>query len=266
MLEIKNLKFGYDNKNNSNNILNDISFKVGKGELCGIFGPNGVGKSTLFKCIIGFLKPKHGELTINNKNILKMPVEEIAKLIAYVPQEHKSPFPYLVKEVVLMGRTPHLGGVFGPKKSDIEKAIESMEIIGISNLANKPYTDLSGGQRQLVLLARALTQETELMILDEPTSALDFRNQLKIWSMLKKLTKRGMSIIVSVHDPNHMLWFCDKVAILKEGKIISNGTPESALTEKVLNELYGDICNVKENKEDGFKTIIPNINKITDIT
>ncbi|WP_018153758.1 ABC transporter ATP-binding protein, partial [Methanothermococcus thermolithotrophicus] len=259
MIEIKNLHFGYDEKHD---ILRGVSFKVEKGELCAIFGPNGAGKSTLFKCMIGFLKPKKGGVSIGERNILKMPVEDIAKLIAYVPQEHKPPFPYLVKEVVLMGRTPHLGGIFGPKKKDVEKALEAMDVIGISHLADRPYTDLSGGQRQLVLLARALTQETKAMILDEPTSALDFRNQLKIWSMLKKLTKRGMPIVVSVHDPNHMMWFCDKVVVLHDKKIIASGEPRNVLTKEVLKTLYGNICDIKENEE-GFKMITPNMQKIS---
>jgi len=261
MIEVKDVYFSYNNKFD---VLNGVSFTVEEGELCAIFGPNGAGKSTLFKCIIGFLKPRKGEITVDGKNILKMPVEDIAKLIAYVPQEHKPPFPYLVKEVVLMGRTPHLGGIFGPRKKDMEKAVEAMEVIGITHLADRPYTDLSGGQRQLVLLARALAQETRAMILDEPTSALDFRNQLKIWSVLKKLSKRGMPIIVSVHDPNHMMWFCDKVVVLHRGRIIANGEPNEVLTKDVLKTLYGDICEIKEDSE-GFKMITPNMRTIAEI-
>ncbi|GBF36572.1 ABC transporter ATP-binding protein [Methanofervidicoccus abyssi] len=254
MIEIKNLHFAYSG---DRYILEDISFKVGRGELCGIFGPNGVGKSTLFKCIIGFLKPKIGKIYVDGRDITKMSIENIAKLIAYVPQEHRPPFPYLVKEIVLMGRTPHLGGIFGPKKIDMDKAIEAMEVVGISHLAERPYTELSGGQRQLVLLARALAQETGVMVLDEPTSALDFRNQLKIWNTLKRLTEDGISVVVSVHDPNHMLWFCDRVIVLHRGKIIANGKPYEVITEDVLNTLYGNICRIKEL--DSIKIVIPDI-------
>ncbi|ADG13384.1 ABC transporter related protein [Methanocaldococcus infernus ME] len=253
MLEVKNLSYSYG----EHEVLKDISFVVNKGELCAIFGPNGAGKSTLFKCIIGFLKPNRGEIHVNGQDITKMPIEKIAKLIAYVPQEHKPPFPYLVKEVVLMGRTPHLNGIFGPKKEDVDKAIKAMEAIGVINLADKPYTDLSGGQRQLVLLARALAQETEVMVLDEPTSALDFRNQLKIWNILKKLAKSGMSIIVSVHDPNLMMWFCDKVIVLHKKRILAYGNPQETLTEEVLKSLYGDICEIKNI--DKFKIVVPKL-------
>ena len=254
MIEVKNLHFAYSG---NRYILESISFKVGRGELCGIFGPNGAGKSTLFKCIIGFLKPKTGKIYVDGRDITKMSIENIAKLIAYVPQEHRPPFPYLVKEIVLMGRTPHLGGIFGPKKDDMEKAIEAMEVVGISHLADRPYTELSGGQRQLVLLARALAQETGVMVLDEPTSALDFRNQLRIWNTLKRLTEDGMSVVVSVHDPNHMLWFCDRVIVLHKGKVIANGKPYEVITEDVLNTLYGDICRIKEL--DSMKMVIPDI-------
>ena len=255
MIEVQNIYFGYDNRGN---VLEELSFKVKKGELCAIFGPNGAGKSTLFKCIIGFLKPKRGDIYIEGKDITKMPIEDISKLIAYVPQEHKPPFPYLVKEIVLMGRTPHLGGIFGPKKEDMEKTLEAMETIGISHLADRPYTELSGGQRQLALLARALVQETKAMVLDEPTSALDFRNQMMIWDTLRKLTKEGMPIIVSVHDPNHMLWFCDRVIILHNKRIIANGDPNDVLTEDVLKILYGDICKIKEFNN-SLKIVMPDM-------
>lgn len=252
MIEVQNLHFAYSG---DNYILEDVSFKVERGELCGVFGPNGAGKSTLFKCIIGFLKPKKGRVYVNGRDITEMPMEEVAKLIAYVPQEHRPPFPYLVKEMVLMGRTPHLGGIFGPKKRDIEKVIEAMEVVGITHLADKPYTELSGGQRQLVLLARALAQETGVMVLDEPTSALDFRNQLRIWETLKKLTKDGMSVVVSVHDPNHMLWFCDRVVVLHRGRIIASGKPSEVITQEILSTLYGNICKVKDL--DGMKVVLP---------
>ncbi len=258
MLVIKDLHFSYDSKHK---VLSGISFEVKKGQLCAVFGPNGSGKSTLFKCIMGLLKPEMGNILINGngRNVLSMKPEEIARTIAYIPQEHRPSFPYLVKEVVLMGRTPHIG-IFGPKDKDIRKAVEAMKIIGITHLADRPYTDLSGGQRQLVLLARALAQGTEIMILDEPTSALDFRNQLRIWSILRKLLKSGKSIIVSIHDPNHMLWFCDKVVIIHKGMVLAEGDPREVLTEKILRILYGDVCSINVD-DDGLKMVIPKINR-----
>jgi len=251
MLKVENLHFGFTGVK----VLEDISFNVEKGQLCALFGPNGTGKTTLLKCIAQLLKYEKGNVFVESENINRKNAAEIAKLIAYVPQEHKPPFPYLVKEVVLMGRTPHLGGAFGPSKEDIAKALESMEVIGLTHLADRPYTDLSGGQRQLVMIARALAQETKILLLDEPTSNLDFQNQIKIWRIIKKATKSGISALVCTHDPNHVLWFCDKVIVLKGKGIIAAGNPTKVLTEETLMEIYGDMCSV--NSFNDMQVVIP---------
>ena len=241
MLKLENLHFEYGGLK----VLEDISFDVEKGQLCALFGPNGTGKTTLLKCIARLLNYEKGNVLVEDENSNKMKAVEIAKLIAYVPQEHKPPFPYLVKEVVLMGRTPHMGGTFGPSKEDIKAAIDAIELIGIEHIADKPYTALSGGQRQLVLLARAFAQGTKILLLDEPTSNLDFQNQIKIWRIIKKLTQEGISALTCTHDPNHVLWFCDKVIVLGNNGIVANGSPAKALTEETLNKIYGGVCSVK---------------------
>lgn len=251
MLKVENLHFEYCGFK----VLRDISFDVEKGQLCALFGPNGTGKTTLLKCIARLLKYEKGNVLVEGENINKIKAVEIAKLIAYVPQEHKPPFPYLVKEVILMGRTPHWGGSFGPSKKDIKAAIDALEMIGIGHIADKPYTALSGGQRQLVLLARALAQGTKILLLDEPTSNLDFQNQIKIWRIIKELTQRGISALTCTHDPNHVLWFCDKVIVLGHNGIIANGSPANALTEETLNKIYDGVCSVK-NFED-MRMVIP---------
>ncbi|WP_423792015.1 ABC transporter ATP-binding protein [Methanocaldococcus indicus] len=249
MLTIKNLSAGYGNTK----IIENISFSVKEGEICGIFGPNGAGKSTLLKCIVGFINPISGDILVNNESILKYPPEKKAKIISYVPQEHKPPFPYLAKEVVLMGRTPHISSIFGPKKEDMIKALNAMKTLNIEHLSDKPYTDLSGGQRQLVLLARALAQETKIMVLDEPTSALDFKNQILIFNILKKLSKKGYTILVCVHDPNYILWFCDKVAVINNGKLLDFGNPKKVLNKDILKRLYGNLCKIENN------IVVPNL-------
>jgi iron complex transport system ATP-binding protein len=241
MLKLENLHFEYGGLK----VLEDISLEVEKGQLCALFGPNGTGKTTLLKCIARLLNYEKGNVLVEGENINRMKAVEIAKLIAYVPQEHKPPFPYLVKEVILMGRTPHMGGTFGPSEEDIKVAIEAIELIGIEHIADKPYTALSGGQRQLVLLARAFAQGTKILLLDEPTSNLDFQNQIKIWNIIKELTQKGISALTCTHDPNHVLWFCDKVIVLGNNGIIANGSPAKALTEEILNEIYGGVCSVK---------------------
>ncbi|WP_305064518.1 ABC transporter ATP-binding protein [Methanococcoides sp.] len=240
MLKVENLHFEYSGFK----VLEDISFDVEKGQLCALFGPNGTGKTTLLKCIAKLLNYGKGNVFVENENINKMKAAELAKLIAYVPQEHKPPFPYLVKEVVLMGRTPYMRGVFGPSENDTRAAVEAIEMIGIADIADRPYTALSGGQRQLVLLARAMAQGTKLLLLDEPTSNLDFQNQIKIWRIVKELTKKGVTALTCTHDPNHVMWFCDKAIVLGSRGIVANGNPAMALTETTLNEIYGDVCDV----------------------
>ena len=252
MLKVRNLNFGYD----GTQILKNISFHVETGRLCGLFGPNGCGKTTLFKCCLNFLNFIEGEVIMDGVDIKHKKIEEMANLVAYVPQEHKPPFPYSVKEIVLMGRTPHLGGVFGICREDKKKAIDALKLLGIFDMADKPYNQLSGGQRQLVLIARAVAQETKLLFLDEPTSALDFKNQIKIWKILEKISQNGTTIIACTHDPNHVLWFCDKVVILGEDGIIANGAPKESITQETLNRIYGNICDVRG--VDDVTMVVPN--------
>lgn len=251
MLKVENLNFGY----NGIPVLSDISFHVEKGQLCGLFGPNGCGKTTLFKCCLKFLKPERGRVLIDGGDSINKRIEEMAKLVAYVPQEHKPPFPYLVKEVVLMGRTPHLGGVFGISNEDKKKVLEALKLLEITDIANKPYNQLSGGQRQLVPIARAVAQEPKLLLLDEPTSALDFSNQIRIWKILIKIKQKGTTILACSHDPNHVLWFCDKVFAMTRNGLIANGTPEHVISEEILDEMYQDICSV--GTLDGLKMVFP---------
>lgn len=241
MLQVEDIHFNYG----KNQILKNISFDVEDGLLCGLFGPNGCGKTTLFKCCMKFLKFHKGSVIIDGIDIKNHRIEDMAKVVAYVPQEHKPPFPYLVKEVVLMGRTPHLGGFFGVKRADKEKALDALELLDISHLGDQPYNQLSGGQRQMVLIARAIAQETKLMFLDEPTSALDFSNQMKIWTLLRKVAEQGITILACSHDPNHVTWFCDKVVVMNNNGIISQGDPNHVITETILDEIYQNMCTVR---------------------
>lgn len=254
MLNVKSLYYSYG----ESEVLNNVSFQVGKGQLCALFGPNGTGKTTLFKCITKLLDTKKkGDILIGKKNIERMNINEVAKLVTYVPQEHKPSFPYMVKEVVLMGRTPHMGGFFGPSVVDIESTVKAMEMAGITHLADRLYTNLSGGQRQLVLIARALAQDTDVLLLDEPTSNLDFKNQVEVWNTIKYNTSQGKTALICTHDPNHVFWFCDKVIVLgNEGTVIAEGIPEEVLNKEMLKGIYGDLCDVKQffNKS----VVVPN--------
>ncbi len=241
MFEVNGLSFRYGKKE----VLQDLSFRVGRGKVCGLFGPNGSGKTTLFRACLNFLPYHRGRVSIDGQNLNTRSIEEVARLIAYVPQEHKPPFPFLVQEIILMGRTPHLGGAFGVSSADKKKAREAMDLLGITHLAEQPYNQISLGQRQLVLIARAVCQNTSLLLLDEPTSALDFSNQILIWRLLRKIARQGTTILVCTHDPNHILWFCDQVIILDQGKIIADGRPQQAINAQTLNSIYHGFCEIK---------------------
>jgi iron complex transport system ATP-binding protein len=251
MLTVENIHFSYGKYQ----ILDDISFNVQKGELCGLFGPNGCGKTTLFKCCLNFLKIKKGFVFIAGKKTEGLTAREMAGLVAYVPQEHKPPFPYLVKEIVLMGRTPHLNGIFGISRAHKRKALEALELLDIMNLADRAYNRLSGGQRQMVLIARAIAQESKLIFLDEPTAALDFKNQIIIWKIMHEIKKQGVTILACSHDPNHVSWYCDNVIVMNNSKILAHGHPNEVITEPVLDSIYKQTCSVKNIN--GIRTVLP---------
>lgn len=240
MLHISDLSFRYSQKP----VLSDVSFSVEPGQLCGLFGPNGCGKTTLFKCCLRFLPIEQGNIRMNSTDVSNRTVEELAKTVAYVPQEHKPPFPYLSREVVLMGRTPHIKGFFGIKRQDKEIARDAMDQLGILDIADEPYNQLSGGQRQMVLMARAIAQDTPLLFLDEPTSALDFQNQMKIWGLMEDIVAEGKTILACSHDPNHVAWFCDKVIVLSNNGILAQGEPDSVISENTLDLIYQNTCSV----------------------
>lgn len=250
-MQIKQVKFSYEKEE----ILKGIDAEFYGSGMYAVFGPNGSGKSTLLKCCSGIMQPQKGRIELQGKSLYEMTNRERSRQIAYVPQEHRMSFPFTVEEVVLMGRTPHLGGLGNPAKEDADAAGKAMEEIGILDLKAQAYTNLSGGQRQLVLLARAIAQDTPVIILDEPTSALDFRNQLGVYELLTKLAEKGKMVIACTHDPNHVKWFCEKVLILKDGRVLCQGTVEDTLTEACLRELYGDICELR----DGM--IVPRVQK-----
>ena len=237
-LHIQELTFSYAGKT----VLHDVSLHVRPGQICGLLGPNGSGKSTLFRCCMGFLHPEKGQIHVKGVNIAHMPPSELARHVAYVPQEHRQPFPFLVRDMVLMGRSPYMKNWFQLKKHDKEIAQEAMERIGIADLADTACHHLSGGQRQLVLIARAMAQKTPLILLDEPTSALDFNNQLAVWKVLREVADQGVAILVCCHDPNHILWFCDTAVVLTGGRVFAEGPAHSAVSEEILQQIYGQQC------------------------
>ncbi len=220
-------------------ILNDINFSVCEGEVMSILGPNGVGKTTLLKCMMGLLKWKEGESLLDGENIRNIKPKEFWQKIAYVPQAKGSAFGFSAIDMVTLGRSPHLGMCSQPKMEDREAARQAMEDMGILHLKDKLCTEMSGGELQMVLIARALTVNPKMLVLDEPESNLDFRNQLIILETIRNLSKkRGISAIVNTHYPEHALKISDKALILnREGRNLF-GNAEQIINEENMKQAF----------------------------
>lgn len=238
-MQIQNLACGYPNKN----IVSDISFNLGAGELICILGPNGVGKTTLFKTILGFLPRQGGQILLDGVDIKNFPRKKLAQKIAYVPQAHIPPFPFTVQDVILMGRTSRFEGTRTPRPADYEKVDQLLELLHIQHLANRIYTEISGGERQMVLVVRALAQEPQYLIMDEPTSNLDFGNQMRVLEQVIQLKKAGIGIVMTSHYPDQVFLCSSKVLLMKNNNTYCLGTSDEVLTEDNLREAYG--INVK---------------------
>jgi iron complex transport system ATP-binding protein len=251
MLKVNDLTFSYGRQH----VFKDISFKIKKGELCALFGPNGTGKTTLFKCCLKFLLPDSGTVRIKGKDIRRLKPKQMARLVAYVPQAHHCAFPFTVSQMILMGRTPHLNRFFTPGAKDRKLADQAMETLGISRLADIAFNRLSGGQQQMVLIARAIAQQTELIFLDEPAAALDFENQIRLWQTLQTIAEQGTAILACTHDPNHVSWFCHSTVVLDKSELLAKGDPDQVMTQEMMNRIYGDTCRVKDLN--GLKIMVP---------
>lgn len=233
---VENLSFSYRHGFE----LKGISLKVWGGSVVTLLGPNGSGKTTLLKCINALLKPRANCVYVDGKDVLKMGEDERAKLMGYVPQSHSPTFPYTVLDVVLMGRTPYLGVFQRPSKADVAKAEEALKLVGLNHLKDRPYTEISGGERQLVLIARALAQDPRVILLDEPTAHLDFRNQFKVLRIVKEVAKkRDIAIIMSLHDPNLAYLFSDVIVLMSRGRVVAYGDPNSVITRENIKAVYG---------------------------
>jgi iron complex transport system ATP-binding protein len=254
-LEARDITFSYDGKRN---IFEDISFSVGRGEIFCILGPNGTGKSTLLRCLCNLYRLNRGSIAIDGTDIASMGPASLARKIGFIPQIHTPTFPYSVLEVVLMGRTPHLNMLAAPSEKDYRKAEEALRTVGIEYIRDKPYTELSGGQMQLVLMARVLAQEPEILLLDEPTSHLDVGNQIRTISMIKKLSEQGLSIVMTSHFPDHAFFSTNTVGIMKDKTFIAMGKADEVVTEQNLKETYGvPIKIVYLDGEIGRKIAVP---------
>lgn len=216
-----------------------VSLHLASGEVLALLGPNGSGKTTLFKTLLGLLPKRGGRLLLDGADLETMPRETVAQRISYVPQAHDGFFPYSVSEVVLMGRTAHLGLFAAPSRHDRALAAEAIARMGLAALADAAYTRISGGERQLALIARALAQSATLMVMDEPTANLDFGNQLRVLERIRSLAAEGIGVLLSTHDPDQVFLCADRVALLRDGRLLACGSPSAVMTEASLRELYG---------------------------
>jgi iron complex transport system ATP-binding protein len=239
-------------------VIEDVTAHVAPGEVAALLGPNGAGKSTLVRCAAGLWRPEGGEILLEDRPLETFSVRERAQRVAVVFQEHETSFPYLVRDMVLLGRVARVG-VFGrPRARDHEAAHEALAAVGIAHLADRIYTRLSGGERQMVMLARALAQEARILLLDEPTAQLDLHNQLSVLKTVRRIARaRGLTVLMSVHDPNLALAFATRAILLKAGRLLSAGPAAEVITAENVRSLYGvevDVVSVA-----GRRVVFPRV-------
>ncbi len=237
VLEVKKLTFGYRKEP----ILRDIYLKVHEGEFLSIIGPNGSGKSTLLKCICGMLRPWSGTIYINGVETSKLSRQEVQKIISYLPQETTPPPSLMsVYEFILLGRLQYLSGKLRVSNDDLEAVNEVINLLNLKEYVGRFVNELSGGEKQLVYLAQALVKKPEILLLDEPLNHLDIKNQFKVLSLLKMLSKNlGLSIVMVMHDINQAARYSDKIVILNNGKILAEGYPDEVIIPEILEKVYG---------------------------
>lgn len=234
--DVKNICFKYPGEDRS--ILKDVSFTLEEGEIISILGPNGAGKSTLLNCLANLLNPDSGEIYLCGRKMREMGIKEVARCISYVQQTHTPTFAYTVLNFVIMGRAPNIGMFRKPKAEDEQAAREALEMLGIAHLAEKPYTEISGGERQQVTIARAIVLEPKVILFDEPTSHLDYGNQYRILGMIKRMQSRGYSIIITTHNPDHAILLGGTPALLDRNGRFYVCKNSELITEERLKKLY----------------------------
>ena len=234
-LTVNDLTFSYGGQD----VLRDVSFAVDAGERVAVLGPNGVGKSTLFRCLLGFLTPQRGGAAIDGRDVRTLSRRELASMLAYIPQSYHPAFDHTVLESVLMGLGAQLGPFDTPSPRQEQAALQTLHSLGIGHLAARGCLRISGGERQLMLLARALTQNARMLVMDEPTANLDYGNSFRVMQRVQALSQSGYSVIFSTHEPNQAFRYATKVLALKDGRVLAFGEPAAVLTPSLLETLYG---------------------------
>lgn len=251
-IELENIRFRYE----QNDVLTNISVNINSGEILGIIGPNGAGKTTLVKLIAGLLKPNSGTIKIFGERLDALSLNKRAKLLSYVPQENFFYFNFSVLDIVLMGRHPYLKPMERPQKSDIEKAFEALKFTAAIELKDRNIMEISSGERQRVVLARALASDPKILLLDEPTSYLDITHQIDIIKILKKLNQQGLTIIFLSHDINLTNLVCNRILLLHHGKIVACDEPSKVMVSELIQKVYGISPYLIEHPESKTPQII----------
>ena len=233
----------------------DVSFTVDGGEVLCLLGPNGGGKTTLFRTILRLLEPVDGVVRVDGESIAAWSRGRMARCFGYVPQAQLGVFPFTVREIVLMGRTAHIGVFATPSAADRAMADAALAQLAVGDLADRPYTQLSGGERQLVLIARALAQEPAVLIMDEPTASLDFGNQVRVLTEIRRLADSGLAVIFSTHHPDEAFHCASHALLLARGGALAFGTPEAVITAENLRAVYG--VEVKVAAMNGTRVCVP---------
>ena len=242
-MRIENLHFSYGN----HEVLKGVSFGVEDRGFVSLLGPNGAGKSTLFRCMLGLLEPSAGSVHICGRDIRNMPPAELSHRVAYIPQSHTPVFNFSVFDMVLMGTTAQMPRFAAPGKKQKELAEAAMERMGISHLRNRGCSNISGGERQLALIARAIAQQAKILVMDEPSASLDYGNKLRVMETVKSLTQDDYTIIQSTHDPDQAYLYSDQILALYDGIILACGTPRDTVSSELISTLYGvdvEVCSM----------------------
>jgi iron complex transport system ATP-binding protein len=250
-VKVCGITFGYNGKNT----LNDINIECRRGEFLGLIGPNGSGKTTLLRCINGVLKPKVGTIFVDGKNIDKMKIKEIAKICANVPTDAAEDLALTVHEFVFLGRYPYVSGMWWESKDDEQIVDDALKTFKLEALSHRKLSELSSGEQSRVLLAKAVVQRPQVMLVDEPSAHLDLRYKMEVMEELHALSRTGITVITASHDLNLMSKFCDRVMMIGQGRIVSFGLPPDVMTEQNIREVYG--VEVKVFREDDEIYAIP---------
>jgi len=259
-IELENVTLGY----RRHAVLRDLTFQVAPGELVGLIGPNGSGKSTVIRALTRIIAPMKGRILLDGREVAAIDRQDLARILGVVPQLPLLPSAFTGFEIVLMGRNPHLGLFSHEKTEDLEKTWQAMEMTGTGDLAKRSVGELSGGQIQSLLIARALAQETRAILLDEPTANLDIGRQIEVLSLIKKLCReKNLAVLAALHDLNLASQYCNRLVLISEGRVYKHGTPAEVVTEENIQAVYGADHCVYRHPENGLPVVLINGNGIS---